>query len=83
MLSIPAFIPVTFELMILFGALTTVAAFFFRAQLFPTKEVKLMNLMQTDDKFVLVINSEDPQDDIKKFDATFKENGALEVRVQN
>ena len=83
MLSIPAFIPVTFEITILFGALTTVAAFFFRSQLFPSKEAVLINEMQTDDKFVLVLKSENPGNDIKKFDAQLKEYGALEVRVQN
>ena len=37
MLSIPAFVPITFELMILFGALTTVAAFLFVSNLFPLR----------------------------------------------
>lgn len=83
MLSIPAFIPVAFEITILFGALTTVAAFFLRSQLFPSKEAVLINQMQTDDKFILVLNSVNQEDDIKNFDAKFKEYGALEVRVQN
>lgn len=59
MLSIPAFIPITFELMILFGALSTVAAFLFVSNLFPTKEVELYDLKQTDNKFVIVVRKED------------------------
>jgi hypothetical protein len=43
----------------------------------------LINEMQTDDKFVLVLKSDNPGNDIKKFDAQLKEYGALEVRVQN
>ena len=35
--SIPAFIPVTFEVAVLFGALATVLAFFFRSRLWPGK----------------------------------------------
>jgi hypothetical protein len=72
-----------FEITILFGALTTVAAFFFRSKLFPSKEAVLINEMQTDDKFVLVLNSENQENDIKKFDAQLKEYGALEVRIKN
>lgn len=83
MLSIPAFIPVAFEITILFGALTTVAAFFFRSRLFPSKEVVLLSELQTDYKFVLVLNSETPGSDLTKFDTQLKEYGALEVRVQN
>lgn len=58
MLSIPAFIPITFELMILFGALSTVAAFLFVSNLFPSKEAELYDLKQTDNKFVIVFRKE-------------------------
>lgn len=55
MLSIPAFAPIAFEIMVLLGALTTVAAFFYRSNLFPSKvEEGIFDLRQLDDKFVAV-----------------------------
>jgi len=57
MLSIPAFIPITFELMVLCGALTTVAAFLFRAKLFPGQMPVTIDRRQLDDQFLIVIPS--------------------------
>lgn len=55
MLSIPAFAPIAFEIMVLLGALTTVAAFFYRSNLFPSKEEEcIYDLRQLDDKFVAI-----------------------------
>ncbi|MBT3235485.1 MAG: DUF3341 domain-containing protein [Bdellovibrionales bacterium] len=54
--SFPAFMPVTFELMVLFAALVTVGMFFFRAKLFPGKQVDLIDPRVTDNKFMMVIN---------------------------
>ena len=83
MLSIPAFVPVTFEIMILLGALTTVAAFFFKAKLFPSKDVELVNLRQTDDKFVLVLINDSLSVDQKKIGVTLMAYGAFDVIVPN
>lgn len=59
MLSIPAFIPVTFELMVLFGALISVFAFFVKSDLYPTKENIILNKFQLDNRFVVLVeNSE-------------------------
>lgn len=59
MLSIPAFIPVTFELMVLFGALISVLAFFVKSDLYPTKENIILNKFQLDNRFVVLVeNSE-------------------------
>lgn len=59
MLSIPAFIPVTFELMVLFGALVSVLAFFVKSDLYPTKENIILNKFQLDNRFVVLVeNSE-------------------------
>lgn len=66
MLSIPAFIPITFELMVLFGALTTVAAFFFISKLYPSKNVKLYNVRQLDDKFLMLVKINNNQADLEK-----------------
>lgn len=57
MLSIPAFAPVAFEIMVLIGALSTVAAFFFIAKLYPSKETLPLHERQLDDKFLAVIEN--------------------------
>ena len=50
-----AFVPVTFELTVLIGGLSTVAAFLFRTRLFPGKTERLAAEGITDDKFALVL----------------------------
>lgn len=59
MLSIPAFIPVTFELMVLFGALVSVLAFFIRSNLYPSKETIIFDRRQLDDRFVVLADLND------------------------
>ncbi|MDT8325194.1 MAG: DUF3341 domain-containing protein [Bacteroidota bacterium] len=53
--SVPAFVPVTFEITVLFAGLGTVAAFLLRAGLRPGKRVKPVHPRVTDDRFVLVL----------------------------
>lgn len=53
--SLPAFVPVTFELAVLLAGLGSVAALFVRARLFPGKKVVLPESRVTDDRFLLVI----------------------------
>lgn len=77
MLSIPAFIPVTFELMVLFGALTTVAAFFYRSKLFPGKEAFILDKKQLDDQFLLVVKR--GGEDKEKLVQLLKNHGAVKV----
>lgn len=81
MLSIVAFIPITFELMILFGALTTVAAFLFVSNLFPTQEAKIMDIRQTDDHFILAIKSTENALAPEIISAMLEKNGAIKVRL--
>jgi hypothetical protein len=50
-----AFIPISFELTVLFGGLTTVGAFLLRTKLFPGKRAWLPAAAITDDTFALVI----------------------------
>ena len=55
--SLPAFIPITFELTVLIGGLVTTAAFLFRSKLFPFKKVKLWNARVTNDRFVIAVEA--------------------------
>jgi len=66
MLSIPAFIPITFELMVLFGALTTVAAFFYVSKMYPTKVGKTFHPRQLDDKFLVLVKVQNNQEKIEE-----------------
>jgi len=50
-----AFVPVCFELTVLIGGLSTVAALFFRTQLFPGKKESLAIEGVTNNKFALVL----------------------------
>lgn len=57
--SLPAFIPVTFEVMVLAAGLSTVFAFFVASRLRPGKRAELPAERVTDDRFVLVIEERD------------------------
>lgn len=53
--ALPAFIPIAFELTVLIGGLSTVAALFAVCKLFPGKDVKPIVDGVTDDKFAIVL----------------------------
>lgn len=77
--SFPAFIPVAFEIVVLLGALVTVAAFFLRSKLFPGAKVELLNGAQTDNKFIIAIEEKDATLDIGLIDQILSKNHATEV----
>jgi hypothetical protein len=54
--SMPAFMPISFEVMILFAGVGTVLTFFVRSGLFPGKSPKLTWPGITNDRFVLAIS---------------------------
>lgn len=78
--SLPAFIPVTFEFTVLIGGLSTVAALFVRARMFPGAEPDLPAAGITHDKFVLAIDKSDTTLDYGKVKIFLQEQGALDVR---
>lgn len=57
--SWPAFVPVTFEVMVLFAGVSTVVAFFLVAGLRPGRPVRLVHPRVTDDRFVLLLDEPD------------------------
>jgi hypothetical protein len=63
--SLPAFVPVTFEVMVLFAGVSTVIALFIAAQLWPWKRPSLPVPRVTDDRFAVVL---------EEIDATFDKN---------
>ncbi len=57
--SLPAFVPVTFELAVLFAGLGTVAALLARCRLFPGKRPAMPDPRVTDDCFVMLLAETD------------------------
>ena len=80
-ISIPAFIPITFELTVLFAAHTTVLSFLAINKLYPGKKPVIMHDEQTCNKFIIAIEKENAN--IDDLTTMFKEHGAIEVKVQN
>ena len=57
--SLPAFVPVTFEVMVLCAGVSVVIAFLFISRLWPGKQALLADQRVTDHRFVLVIEEAD------------------------
>jgi hypothetical protein len=57
--SLPAFVPVTFEVMVLFAGVGTVIAFFLAVGLRPGKKAVLPHPRVTDDRFALLVEETD------------------------
>ncbi len=82
--SLPAFFPVTFEVMVLFAALSTVAAFLLGRGLLPGRRAKLASPGVTDDEFALVIEETDASFCVDEVTARFRVMGAtyIEERIE-
>lgn len=80
-ISLPAFVPVSFELTVLFAAHTTVLAFLVLNKLYPGKQPNIFHVDQTDHKFVLAIEKE--EGDFEQVSELMKSNGAESVELKN
>ena len=79
--SIPAFVPISFELTVLFGAHTTVAAFLALNKLYPGKQPHIFHPEQTCHTFIMAfeknsVNAEEVSKLVKEF-------GAVEVKEES
>jgi len=74
-----AFVPITFELAVLFGGLATVAAFFLRARLYPGKRTWLPTAGVTNDVFALVVRKPATEEIHRRALALLAECGAASV----
>ncbi len=72
------FVPITFELTVLFAAHGMVITFFIVANYWPGKQAKLMDLRQTDDVFVIAIDHEDV-DNATEIQSILRTHGAYEI----
>ena len=78
--SWPAFIPVAFELTVLFAALLSVAALFARTKLFPGRRARALP-RTTNDLFALALETEDTSFDEKAALGFLAARGALSTEL--
>ncbi len=84
--SVPAFVPVTFEIMVLFAGVGTVLAFFIVSRLRPRKKKPdVLYEGVTNDRFVLVLEETDAAFDVERVRAMFQQHHLihLEERVDS
>jgi hypothetical protein len=77
-LNMPAFVPIIFEMTVLFAAHLMVITYFFRSKLFPGQTATNPDVRTTDDKFLMEIESEDD----KGVSTILKKTGATEITVK-
>jgi hypothetical protein len=81
--AVPSFIPVTFECAILFAAFSMIMAFFIRGNLGAGAKNKIYHEDITDDKFVVVVDTDDKSEqDIETLKADISNTGASIIEVK-
>jgi hypothetical protein len=75
-----AFLPITFELTVLLGGLSIVAALFIRARLYPGKKERLIVEGVTNNKFALVFRKKDASFDARRARQLLEQSGADRVQ---
>ena len=78
--SVPAFVPVTFEMMVLFAGVGTVIALLIRSRLRPGKKPAVLYAGATDNRFVLVLEETDAAFDIAKVRELFVQFHLVEMK---
>lgn len=79
--SLPAFIPVTFELTVLFAAVGMVLTFCYLNQIMPGVKKHVFHPRQSDDLFIIAIELNDHTSEQEVLDF-MKSTGAVETNVQ-
>lgn len=77
--SFPVFIPVAFELTVLFSGLIAVGALFIRNRMWPTMKRPVLPGV-TNDRFVLVLHQIDGSFDFKEARRILESHGAVDIR---
>lgn len=79
-MHIPTYIPITFELGILFTAFGMVGCFFIVNRMFWGKNADIMDLRVTDDRFVIAVDVKKSKADMGALNQLLMDGGAIEVR---
>lgn len=80
--SLPAFVPITFEVMVLLAGLSTVAAFLGVSRLYPGKTARIPDLSITNDRFALVVAAGGTGLTFEDASLLARAHGAVEVREE-
>lgn len=79
-MHIPTYIPITFELGILFTAFGMVGCFFIVNRMFWGKNADIMDIRVTDDLFVIAVDVKKSKADMGGLNQLLIDGGAIEVR---
>ncbi len=77
--SLPAFVPIAFEMMVLCAGVGTVIVFFIVAGLRPGRPAAVPDPRATDDRFVLLLDQADAGFDVNEVRALLSRHHAVEV----
>ena len=77
--SLPAFVPITFEVMVLFAGVSTVFAFFLVSRLYPGRRAASVIPGVTNDRFALVLQETDAAFEPALVRRLLERHGAVEV----
>src|SRR5450432_2019960 len=80
--ALPAWIPIIFELTVLFASVGMVLTFCYLCQMAPFVKKHHFNLRSTDDQFTMVIECTD-KTNVAELQAFLKSTGAFDVHVQD
>lgn len=81
--SVPAFIPITFELTVLFASIGMVVSFYTVCGMAPGKVIPTLDDRITDDKFCIAFETNDaPESEIDKIRGFLTASGASEVNTK-
>jgi len=80
--SLPAFVPITFEVMVLFAGLSTVFAFFLVSRLHPGRKAKLIAGGITNDRFALVLEQADAAFSVDAVRNLLERHNVISVKEQ-
>ena len=80
--SLPAFVPVVFEVGVLLGGLSVVFALFVILRLYPGKKADLPLDAVTDDRFVVQLDASQPDFEAAVAQSVLTGHGALEITEQ-
>jgi hypothetical protein len=78
--SLPAFVPVAFEMMVLFGGLGVVLTWLMVCRLYPGKVAIVPSLQVTDDRFVLEVREPGPGSDPEVIRRVMRECNACRLQ---
>lgn len=80
--SLPAFVPITFEVMVLLAGLSTVAAFLGVSRLYPGKKARIPDASITNDRFALIVAAGGAGFTFEEADQLARSHGAVAVREE-